>query len=62
MLETLSTLTRGNHMFFSKDYVAPKKQFLAEEIMISNNDDFFTGLPQSTSKSKRSGMILIPKL
>ena len=47
MLDTLSTLSQGNHKYFAKDYIAPKRQKVNSQqpIHINNSDNFFTGLP-----------------
>lgn len=54
LLRVLSTLTRGGHAFFGKDYRPPPRQ--KASILISNGDNFFSGLPPSTSKTKRSNV------
>lgn len=57
MLDYLSTICERDHPFFAKDYRPPKRQsqFVFEELKVDNSDDFFTGLPISTSKTKRKG-------
>jgi len=65
MLDVLSTLTQGRHEFFAKNYVAPKRnQIVLDNSLADNADDFLTGLPESTSKSKsrRGAMMLMNTL
>jgi hypothetical protein len=59
MLDVISTLCDGNHEYFQKDYIAPKRVPFKELIQINNEDGFFTGLPASQSKSKHNGPIRI---
>lgn len=54
LLRVLSTLTRGEHMFFDKAYLPPPRQ--KRQILINNDDNFFSGLPQSRSKAKRDNL------
>jgi len=58
MLNVLSTLTNGQHPFFAKDYVGPKRKQIVQDLVINNDDGFFTGLPETKSKSKGSMMTL----
>ena len=52
-LMTLATLTQGDHAYFQKDFVPPKrvKRAVAEELL-DNRDGFFTGLPQAATSSR----------
>jgi len=60
MLDVISTLSNGRHHFFRKDFVAPKRNKDVQEIYIDNDDGFFTGLPQTKSKSKsNSGSMMV---
>jgi hypothetical protein len=55
MLDLLATCTQGNHPYFAKDYeyVRPKRnQMSIDQVQISNQDNFFDGLPPSKSKRK----------
>ena len=58
MLDYLSTICDRDHPYFAKDYRPPKRQsaFVFEEVKVDNSDGFFTGLPISSSKSKRAGV------
>ncbi len=62
MLNVMSTLSDGNHFFFAKDYVAPKRNKNFQEILVTNADDFFTGLPLSKSKSNSGSMMVLSTL
>ena len=53
-MNVLSTITSGNHMYFNKSYEPPPKSKERLEVMVDNNDAFFTGLPPSHSKTKRA--------
>ena len=52
LLMVLSNLDPENALF-AKGYVAPKKPKGAENVFISNADDFFSGLPLAATKKKR---------
>ena len=52
MLTVLATLSNGEHRFFAKDYVGLKKKPAFQSFVVNNDDEFFTGLPESKSKSK----------
>ena len=58
MLDYLSTICDRDHPYFAKDYRPPKRQsaFVFEEFKVDNSDNFFTGLPISSSKSKKKGL------
>jgi len=58
MLTVLATLSNGEHRFFAKDYVGPTRKQIVPDIVINNDDDFLTGLPETKSKSKGSMMAL----
>ena len=54
MLSIIATL-EPTHMFFSKGYVRPtkvKKKNVAEDEVLQNKDDFWTGIPDETKPSK----------
>ena len=64
MLKVLGHLSDRNHPFFAKDYIPPKKKSPETmEYEFDNNDLFFNGLPNSSSKGKHSQAmnLLIPK-
>ena len=53
MLDVISTLTSGNHIYFNKDYVPPKRVSTATpDVNIDNSDNFFTGLPPTKYNGK----------
>jgi hypothetical protein len=62
MLNVISTLSNGDHHFFAKDYVAPKRQPYFQEILVANDDNFFTGLPLSKSKSNSASIMVMSTL
>jgi len=64
MLNVLSTLTDTQHHFFAKDYVGPKRKQIVQDLVINNDDGFFTGLPETKSKSKSNScsMMVMSKL
>ena len=52
ILLVLSTLTRGEHPYFAKDFVpqpTPKKQ---QNNAVDNSDNFFEGLPKTKNPSR----------
>ena len=54
MLDVISTLTQGNHIYFNKDYVPPKRVSAAmPDVNIDNSDNFFTGLPPKKYNASR---------
>ena len=54
MLAVLSTLNQ-NHKFFAKGYEPPKVvRQRQEKPKLSNEDNFFTGVPMRNSSKKRS--------
>jgi hypothetical protein len=66
MLDVISTLMQGNHPYFSKDYVPPKRISAAmPEVNIDNSDNFFTGLPPTKyngkSKSRHLSLFISEK-
>jgi len=53
MLDVLSTIFKGQHHYFAKDYRPPPKRTAKTFVpMVSNHDGFFTNLPPSKRKSK----------
>ena len=61
MLEVLSTITRGDHQFYRKDYFAERNYQQKAPTFVNNRDDFFTGLPLSRSKKTGSDLRFISK-
>ena len=60
MLDILSTLVNRNHPFFAKDYVPPARRSAIPEVLINNNDGFYTGLPPSKQKTiKQKGVTML---
>ena len=52
MLDLLSTVTGGTHLFFTRDYVPHRKA--ANPVQFNNADGFFSNLPPSQYKGKRN--------
>ena len=57
MLDCIATLYRGDHPYFKKDYLPPKKENF--QYQVDNSDDFFSDLPPSQSKGKREALRLL---
>lgn len=61
MIDVISTLTNGTHSYFEKGYFPPPKamQQQAMEVLVNNEDHFFSDLPNSHSKKNTCNKMLI---
>ena len=57
MLNMLYHFSEGNHAYWAREYVRPREPNQAPQFhqaLVMSDKGFFTGLPQTNSKSKRS--------